>query len=444
MLISSVSDALNTTREASNLVENVRKQYEFPALGIAQIQAGSSILAVTGVRKYGVEVAAELLDPFHLGSLTKSMTATILASYIAGPDFNLTWNSTLLEALPELASTMNEGHHDTTLTTLTSQYSGIRNAFMNSAASLQSFLDQPSFASRLQIVTEELSRPPFTIPGTTYFYDNLNYMIAGLILELRTNTTYDVILQDRLFAPLNMTSCGLGPLPERSNTSTDSLWPHNRRNEGAKTPVPFEGYSLQYRDNVPALDPAGRVYCPLDSYLKYLDLHIAGSFDTTTLPEPYRDMSPADFTFLHSYYVVNDTYPRGDARDYFYTHGGWLVQPSQPSLLTHDGSNTLNYASIFIDLGTTLANGTAFEHARSGIVATNIGFDLDGGTSVINDVNEVLKQILSRRIDLFASDETNDSNNQSNASTSQAVRKVEAKSFMVAVWIVVTWSLAVA
>lgn len=85
---------------------------------------------VTGVRKQGDPTPVLITDQFHLGSITKAMTATLLAIMIQEAAGNLTWQTTLAEALPAI-SNMSEGHHSTTLEMLTSHRSGIYDELWN-------------------------------------------------------------------------------------------------------------------------------------------------------------------------------------------------------------------------------------------------------------------------------------------------------------------------
>ena len=60
-------------------LEPIRQEYDFPALAAAVILDGElHALGVVGVRHYGREVPTRPNDPFHLGSCTKAMTASLV------------------------------------------------------------------------------------------------------------------------------------------------------------------------------------------------------------------------------------------------------------------------------------------------------------------------------------------------------------------------------
>ncbi|NIW23100.1 MAG: serine hydrolase, partial [Gammaproteobacteria bacterium] len=54
-----------------------------PALAVAIVEGGQVIdHAVVGVREAGTDVAAQVDDLFHIGSIGKSMTATLLGRLV--------------------------------------------------------------------------------------------------------------------------------------------------------------------------------------------------------------------------------------------------------------------------------------------------------------------------------------------------------------------------
>jgi CubicO group peptidase (beta-lactamase class C family) len=61
----------------------IRLKYKLPAIAGAIVTSkGATMLGVVGVRKAGTDVAAAVGDQWHLGSETKAMTATVIASLV--------------------------------------------------------------------------------------------------------------------------------------------------------------------------------------------------------------------------------------------------------------------------------------------------------------------------------------------------------------------------
>lgn len=306
------------------------------------------------------------------------MTATILAALIADGIFF--WNTTISEVLRDtsLGSTLNLGHADTTLQMLTAQYSGLDSTIWQSNATFVTQLyDYSSFDGRYEFVQQVLSQPPKTLPNTKFFYDNINYMVVGLIMELKLNTTFEPLLVDRLFTPLDMQGCGLGPLPERSNSTIDSPWPH-RFSGNSEAPVQIEGFPLTVRDNSPAFDPAGRVYCPLASYMRYLEAHLNGSLG---LQQPLRSLKTEDWQLLQTAYMGGS-----------YTSGGWQIDSKRAGLVVHTGSNTFNFAEAYVWP----------EKRKIGVVVTNVGaIEPDRAMTLARVVNDIVVEIVDGRVNIL-------------------------------------------
>jgi CubicO group peptidase (beta-lactamase class C family) len=75
-------------------LEKVRRRYDLPDLGAAIVLKDKVVAAsVVGVRKYGTQIAAQRNDPFHLGSITKVMSATLIGMLIE--DGILRWDMTM-------------------------------------------------------------------------------------------------------------------------------------------------------------------------------------------------------------------------------------------------------------------------------------------------------------------------------------------------------------
>src|SRR5262245_37043357 len=86
------------------ILEAVRKKYDLPAMAGAVVFREEIVSGASGVRKYGDETPVTHDDQFHLGSCTKSMTATLAGMMVE--EGKLKWESTLAELLPDLAERM--------------------------------------------------------------------------------------------------------------------------------------------------------------------------------------------------------------------------------------------------------------------------------------------------------------------------------------------------
>lgn len=120
-------------------------EYRLPAIAVASNTSNGFVASVAGVRKQGAPPLVNETDQFHLGSLTKAMTATLLAVIINEGYY--TWNTTLEQALPDLASSMSTDYLNVTLRQLTAQRGGIYNGDWNNNISLFTALQNGSLSA---------------------------------------------------------------------------------------------------------------------------------------------------------------------------------------------------------------------------------------------------------------------------------------------------------
>ncbi len=311
-------------------LEKIRVDGAIPALAAMQIKNGAVIQkAVVGVRKWGDPTLAQISDPFHLGSDTKAMTATLFAMFVE--QNKVRWDSTLESLFPEIRN-MHSDFKNVTVEMLLAHRSGL--AVVMDPQYLQ---EMRSFGTRVQvgrkIFTENLlSRAPSKLPGSEFIYSNSNYIIVGRIIEKLTGQSWEKVITTRLFKPLGMKSCGFGPAGNARAKIPDAPWPHldgpNSGGPNSEGPIPLK--PNWNADNPPVLGPAGTVHCSLEDWGKFLQLHLDGSNH-----KPTKILNAVSFDKMH------ETYPGQD-----YTYGGWFKVDGP--IIFHDGSNTMNYARALL------------------------------------------------------------------------------------------------
>jgi CubicO group peptidase (beta-lactamase class C family) len=300
------------------LAEVVSRE-ELPALYVSVIgPRGLHDSAAAGVRKWGTDTPATAGDKIHLGSCTKAMTAVMLATLVQ--DGHLRWETTLAEALPELRDTIHLSYHGATLWQLVNH----RAHLPQNAADWWAHQDKPLMQRRRAILTENLKTAPGYAPPA-FSYSNLGYLAAGCIAEAVTGKPWENLMRERVFDPLGMTSAGFGP-PGKGK-SLDQPWGHV---------IAHEEWKPVRHDNAEALGPAGRVHCTLADWARFLTLF----FDDTTPTILTRDSRNKLMT------------PTGDYA------GGWQVTQrdwANGTALTHSGSNTMWYATVWVAPATNRA-----------------------------------------------------------------------------------------
>jgi CubicO group peptidase (beta-lactamase class C family) len=248
----------------AEVLEKIRKKHEFPALAVVVVKDGKICdLGAVGVRKKGAPDLVTTNDQFHIGSCTKSMTATVAALLIE--EGKLGWDTTISNVFPELNDKMDPQYRSVTLEQLLTHRGGVPGEPPRAAWTLAWQEQGTPTQQRYEFIQAVLSQPPKAPPGTKYLYSNQGYAIVGAMLEKVTGTSYEMLMTNLLFKPLHMDSAGFGP-PGAAG-KVEQPWGHSRK---------LFFLSPDQVDNPPAIAPAGRVHCSLDDLAVYASFHLAG------------------------------------------------------------------------------------------------------------------------------------------------------------------------
>ncbi|RFB74082.1 class A beta-lactamase-related serine hydrolase [Herbaspirillum sp. 3R11] len=189
-------------------------QYKLPALAAAVVQDGRIIAAgAVGTRKVGSGIAVTVNDRFHIGSDTKAFTATLAGILVDRG--TMAWTTTLGEAFPELAPKMDPDFRRITISQLLSHTSGIPadNAEFLELLAKSMFeegnLDDLRYWTLQQWMSKPLPAQPGQ-PGQRFAYSNLGYTIAGAMIERVARKSWEELINEWIFDPMELKSAGLG------------------------------------------------------------------------------------------------------------------------------------------------------------------------------------------------------------------------------------------
>jgi CubicO group peptidase (beta-lactamase class C family) len=350
LIVSGASvSAAPPTNNMAQILEDIRKKHGLPALAVVVVKDGIICdRAAVGVRKSGDPTPVTTNDVFHIGSCTKSMTATLTAMLIE--EGKLNWDTTIADVFPELKGKMDKQYETVTVEQLLTHRGGVPGA-PPAAAWKQAWEQQGTPIQQLrEFVEAVLKQPPEATPGTKMIYSNQGYCIIGAMLEKLTGTPWETLITERLFKPLHMDSAGFGP--PGTIGAVDEPWGHTRKF--------FITVPLQ-EDNPPANGPAGRVHCSLDDLARFTIFHMqrgqaAGLLKPETLVKLHTP--PAGGDYACGWVVLKRGWAGGKA-------------------LMHNGSNTFWYVVMWL----------APEKDFSVVVGTNIaGPDAEKGCDEVASV----------------------------------------------------------
>lgn len=315
---------------------------------------GRSIGFADGVRALGSAATVTTSDRWHLGSITKSMTATLAARCVEAGDIG--WEETLGAILGAAVPAMRPEYRDVTLRHLLCHRAGLAGNL--DMADLLRFPRESADArdDRIAYARLALAQPPAGVIAAHFEYSNSGYVIAGAMLEARCGVPWETLIRDRVFAPLGMNSAGFGA-PGTPN-ALDEPAGHALAPDGVLEP--FTPGIAPITDNVAALGPAGRVHVRLDELLVFLTAH--------------RDRR-GDFLARASWQMLH-TPPFGGSYAL-----GWVKRENG---LWHNGSNTLWYAEVLVDFQRGVAAAAAANDGRADAMARPIGTVLVQAASAVS------------------------------------------------------------
>jgi CubicO group peptidase (beta-lactamase class C family) len=339
-------------RDVSSILDPIRQKHNLPALAAVVVE-GDRIVAqgVVGVRAQGSPDLATIDDQWHIGSCTKSMTATLAALLVERG--TLKWTTTLGESFPELVPSMDAAWKDVTLEQLLTNRSGAPAGLDADGlwGRLWSFQGTPTEA-RLALVAGVVQHPPEAPPGSKFIYSNAGFSIAGAMEERATGRTWEDLMREMVFTPLGMSSAGFGAPGETASDGRIDQPRGHRAGPVAVEPGPGS-------DNPVAIAPAGLVHLSLPDWAKYASFHIHGERGDLPADFPLR-LSAESFKRLHTPAGPDAKPDDGYAMGWGITRREWGGR-----VLNHNGSNTMWFAVIWL----------APEKNFAVLVASNIGGD---------------------------------------------------------------------
>jgi CubicO group peptidase (beta-lactamase class C family) len=325
--LSSDSQALENL---NSLLEPILKKYELPALAGAIVTSkGLAAVGAVGVRKYGTNTPVTINDQFHLGSDTKAMTATMIATLVE--DGKTSWSTTIEDVFPDLTSKMNPAYRKVTFEQLLSHRAGFTDESWPKGKSL---IDMYKLAGtpreqRAAYVAMVLGEAPVNEPGSKFLYSNRSYAVAGAMAERIANDSWENLMQKRIFQPLGMQTCGFGAMgADGDPKKIDQPWQHTLMLTWHRPIQPGP-----QADNAPVIGPAGTVHCSVVDWGKFVTAHLRGEQGLPGI------LKPETFKRLHT---------PSFGGDYAF---GWMVvdRPwAGGRALTHAGSNTMNFAIVWM------------------------------------------------------------------------------------------------
>ena len=320
----------------TDAVQKARAAADAPAFAAVVVNGDDTFMATAGHRTSSRNVPVTRDDRWHIGSISKMMTSTLVARFVASG--HLRWEATLGELLGEVVPGMLPQYRDATLRHVLAHRAGLRlnrdefNERMTAYTQAYiakhgtagpapigfkegDFVGDPAVDRRHWTMASLLEPPAAPLGASKRIYENGNYIVMATVLEAMTGQSWETLMTNEVFVPLAMRRAGFGP-PGIPGQVAEPFG-HHRKKDG--TVEAFAPDGPRSPDNPPVLGPSGRVHVSLDDMARFMRDHIKGHRGESGL-------LPAEaYQTLH-------TPPFGD--DYAL---GWIVRDSGG--LGHGGTN---------------------------------------------------------------------------------------------------------
>jgi len=329
-----------------SLLERLRSEARMPAVAAAWARDGAAAtVLVSGRRSVTADIAVTPDDLWHLGSITKSMTATLMARMIEKG--GITWDTTVGDVLDKAVPKMNPAYAKATVRHLLSHHAGLPGPAGESVFASLGYEDGPDpRTDRLRLVAAALGEAPAAGLGEKMVYSNAGFVTAGAMLEQVYGRAWEELIRVEVFEPLGIRSASFGA-PGKPGKLDQPLG-HQPGLVGFLTPV--EVGPGRRSDNPVALGPAGRVHMNLPDLVRYLNAHI---------------QQPPAFLKADSWKTLHTPPYEGNYAM------GWMVNGD--GQIWHNGSNTMWYAEVFADPARGIVAAAATNDGDLGKVRRPVG-----------------------------------------------------------------------
>jgi CubicO group peptidase (beta-lactamase class C family) len=298
-----------------------------PGSAVAVVKDGKIVYARGfGVLRLGDTARVNPETMFAIGSITKSFTAAALGVLV--DEKKISWTDTVSRRLNGFAMATPEATASTTIEDLLSHRTGLPG---------ENVVFWGSDVTRTEVVRRIRFLPLTNPPRTVFEYQNLAFVAAGEVIPAVTQSSWDDLVERRLFKPLGMTrsTTRVSDLGRFTNVAS----PHAEV-RGKVAPIPWL--------NLDNAGPAGSIVSSVTDMAQYVRLQLGrGKFEGAQV------LSDSVISQLHTGRTVISTqsfFGPVFADSHFIEYGlGWFRQDYHGFLVvTHGGQTDGMHANLLM------------------------------------------------------------------------------------------------
>lgn len=169
--------------------------------------------AGAGMRRKSGSDPIQADDKFHVGSVGKSMTASVIMRLV---------ERSLLDLDKPVAAYLPDYHHhpdwgSVSLAQLLIHTAGVRRDFPGSLFEQEPDAENRSAHRRSAAVRSILAEGLRSDPGDKHSYSNAGFTVIGHVAEVATGKRWSTLIREEIWNPLDLTSAGFGPPRDDGN-----------------------------------------------------------------------------------------------------------------------------------------------------------------------------------------------------------------------------------
>ena len=259
-----------------------------------------------GTRTLGAEETVDADTSYAIASMSKSMTAAILAGLVE--QGAISWDDRVSDYLPDFRLQDGTASREFRVRDLLIHNSGLRSEAGGT-------IWYGSDRTRQEVVRGLRFLRPVSDFRERFAYQNVTFLVAGLVAEAVSGERWDDLIQRRIFDPLGLTR-SFPTLSARDASAIGNIASPHALIQGQTSVIPYRGH-----DNIA---PAASVHSTAHDLARYLAM-----FLNRGMAGEKRILSEASVAELHrSHMVGRDLVPVAHPRlrPAFATYGyGWFI-----------------------------------------------------------------------------------------------------------------------
>lgn len=263
---SDTEDSPDIAKSAEDVLREAVAEHDVPGMGAVVASSNGVLdLQVVGVKRMDGKIPLESADPFHIGSVTKTFTATIIAKLVEAN--MLEWETPVADVLPDSMQSAHSAFKGVTLSHLLSHEAGLQP--MEEDAELEQVpeLMGDIRSQRRLFARWILQQEPAVTPFSEYRYSNAHFVVAASMAETVSGRSWEELVEEHIFTMLNMKSAGFGWAGKQGESVP---WGHTFRDGTFHLVDPNGDYQLPQ-----FFAPAGDIHASLPDMASYFQAYLA-------------------------------------------------------------------------------------------------------------------------------------------------------------------------